>query len=347
MRRVTVALAERSYDVVIAPSLAGLAIAGESVVVTDTNVAPLHGHRVADLIGARDVVVLEEGEQHKTCDAWLGCVDRLLMGGFDRSSVVVAVGGGVVSDIAGFAAATAMRGMRFVVVPTTLLAMVDASVGGKTGVNHPAGKNLVGAFYQPELVWVSLDTLASLPVRERVAGLGEVVKTALLSEELFELVERLAPQLRAGEAAALARVVEHCVRIKAGVVQEDEHERGRRAVLNLGHTVAHALEVTLGYGALRHGEAVGLGLVAEAAWAAAHGHGVDPGIPKRIGALLGVLGLPQRCPEADIQALVAAMALDKKIRGDMITLPVPVRPGEVRLVRMPRVHLPHLLDWLP
>ena len=221
--------------------------------------------------------------------------------------------------------------------------MVDSSVGGKTGFNHPRGKNLVGAFHQPQLVWAALDTLTTLSARDRRAGLGEVVKTALLDDaEALAVLERDADALASGDPEATARAVAACVRCKASVVAEDEREAGRRAILNLGHTVGHGLEAALGYGTLLHGEAVALGLVEELAWTSSEGLTADSTLTGRIADLLGRMGLPTVLPEVDPNAVWGAMALDKKASGDTLALPVVVSAGNVRMMRLPRRRLPEL-----
>ena len=313
-----------------------------------TTVAAHHGDTLREELAAasllQDWVTLPEGEENKTLATWQRCVDGLLEARVDRKTPVVAFGGGVVGDIAGFAAASTLRGLPYVQVPTTLLAMVDSSVGGKTGVNHPRGKNLVGAFHQPRLVWAGLATLGTLAPRQLRAGLGEVVKTALIAgEAALAVLEVEAEALARGEPAALARQVATCVRTKAAVVAEDEREAGVRAWLNLGHTVGHGLENALGYGALLHGEAVGLGLLAEHRWAEESGH-ATPGLAARIESLLSRLGLPVEPPKYRQEAVVTAMHLDKKAYGAMVRVPICVRPGQVILLDLERTRLPELLQ---
>ncbi|MCB9665627.1 MAG: 3-dehydroquinate synthase [Alphaproteobacteria bacterium] len=357
-RVVSVALAERSYEVVVAPGLEGL---GEAVahatgarrvaLVTDDVVAPLWAVQAEASLAEAGIastrLTLPAGEEHKHLQTWATLVDGLLASGVDRRTPVVALGGGVVGDLAGFAAASALRGLPMVQVPTTLLAMVDSSVGGKTGFNHARGKNLVGAFHQPRLVWAALETLATLPARERGAGLGEVVKTALIADAaLLARLEVLAPALAAGEPDALGEVVARCVAIKAEVVAEDEREGGRRAILNAGHTAGHALEAALGYGTLLHGEAVALGLIAELSWARDEGLLEEADLPERVTRLVGALGLPVVAPAADASALGAALEVDKKSYGNRLTLPITVAAGRTRLVSLARARLPELVaSW--
>jgi 3-dehydroquinate synthase len=248
----------------------------------------------------------------------------------------------VLGDIAGFAAAATLRGLPFVQVPTTLLSMVDSSVGGKTGVNTRHGKNLVGAFHSPRGVWIATDTLGTLPPEELRAGLGEVLKTAVVADPaLFELAARVRPGDPA-QGELLEEIIARCVSAKAAIVSRDERESGGRIVLNAGHTVAHALETAVGP-TLRHGEAVAIGLVAEARWAVARGICADRDLPERIASAARAVGLPTEPPAADLAAVLAAARLDKKGAADKIRLPVPVRAGEVVVVDLDRASLPDLL----
>jgi len=351
---VPVALGERAYDVVVtSEGFAGLGAALQraglprrGVLVTETRVRPLWAEAVREALAGFDLaqIVLPEGEAHKTVATWSACVDALLDRGVDRRTPVLALGGGVLGDLAGFAAATVNRGVPLVQLPTTVLAMVDSSVGGKTAVNHPRGKNLVGAFHQPRLVWAALPTLTTLDPAERIAGLGEVVKTALVGDAaLLDTLEARAEALRAGDPEALGPVVARCVALKAEVVARDERESGWRAVLNAGHTVAHALEQALGFGALRHGEAVALGLLAETRWAVREGLCEDAALPARLERLLDRLGLPTTSPEVAEEALVVAMKVDKKVAGDRLVVPVPVRAGSMVLYDLPTRDLARLL----
>ena len=292
-------------------------------------------------------MLIPDGEVHKTVETWTDLVRQILAPEFRRGTAVVALGGGVVGDMAGFAAATALRGVPFVQLPTTLLAMVDSSVGGKTAVNLD-GKNRLGAFYQPTLVWAATDTLGTLPRGERLSGLGEVMKTALIdSEEMLRRVEVLAPALRGGEPDATAELVAACVRCKARVVAEDELERGNRAWLNAGHTLAHGLERVLGGERIRHGAAVAMGLIAETDWAVRQGTCLDPDLPRRLATLTRSLGLRGAPPPVDRAALVEALYLDKKAGADSVGVPVPVRAGEMTLVDVPLESLHTLVPESP
>jgi 3-dehydroquinate synthase len=260
----------------------------------------------------------------------------LVATGVDRRSVVVALGGGVVGDLAGFVAATYMRGIPYVQVPTTLLAAVDSSVGGKVAVDLPEGKNLVGAFYQPRLVVIDPEVLASLPPRELRAGLAEVVKHGvILDAEFFAYVEAHADGILAQEAAVLAAVIRRCCELKARVVSADERDEGLRAILNYGHTFAHALETVTGYQRFRHGEAVALGMVAASLLAEEMGK-VAPEVTRRQVALLRRLGLEVRLPaEFRLDELLACFRRDKKTLSGRLRFVLPVGLGEVEVVAEP------------
>lgn len=305
------------------------------VLVTDTNVAPLWARVVAAELDDPPLIVLPAGEARKDLHTWRLCVDRLLEVGVDRGTPVLALGGGVVGDLVGFAAACALRGLPLVQLPTTLLAMVDSSVGGKVGVNRPRGKNLVGAFHPPVLVWAALDALSTLPLRDLRSGLAEVVKVGLVCDaELLDLVEARAEALVGGRD--LEDVVVRAVRAKARVVEADEREQGLRILLNAGHTVGHALETAAGHGVLRHGEAVAIGLLAELRWAVGAGICRDPELPGRLERLLLRLGLPIRAEPVDRATALAAMRLDKKGRGDKIQIAFPLRAGASTVFELSR-----------
>ncbi|MCB9687332.1 MAG: 3-dehydroquinate synthase [Alphaproteobacteria bacterium] len=315
---------------------------GEAVLVTDEVVDPLWGDRLRARVPVRATLRLPSGEEHKTLATWERVVDELLRVPVDRATTVVALGGGVVGDVAGFAAAVTLRGLDVVQVPTTLLAMVDASIGGKTAVDHPLGKNLVGAFHPPLHVHAALETLSTLDAVQIAAGRGEVVKTALaLDAGLFA-------RLEAEAAPGHADVVRACVDAKIAVVTEDEREQGRRVVLNAGHTVGHAIERTLGYGVLPHGLAVMIGLVLEADHAVRTGVCEDSSLPDRLRAIGRRLGLPVELPAGlDPADLVAAASLDKKGRADTIRVPLPVRVGCMVPVDLPKRDLHHLFHARP
>lgn len=327
-------------------ALARVAPSPRAVLVTDAEVGPRWAEplraELADAGIAASTITIPSGEAHKHVGTWTTIVDGALAAGLDRGTPIVALGGGVVGDLAGFAGATLLRGVPVVQVPTTLLAMVDSSVGGKTGFDHALGKNLVGAFHPPVLVWAALDTLSTLPPGEWRSGLGEVVKTALVADAT--LWDRLVDD-PAGTVSgdALAATVAACVGAKAAIVAADPRESGLRACLNAGHTVGHALEVVAGFGTLPHGVAVGHGLVAETAWAEREGLVERPGLAAAIADVLGRLGWGPPPSGLDRGALVAAMRLDKKTRGDRITVPVVVRPGSARLLPLPTARLAELL----
>ena len=347
MQRVTVELGERSYDVCVTRGWDGLRQRlhgvghGPPVVITDDVVAPLYLDEVSRRLAPRATVVVPSGEGSKSWRRLGMVVDRLLEAGVDRRTPVVALGGGMVGDLAGLAAALTLRGLPVVQLPTTLLAMVDSAVGGKTAVNHPRGKNLVGAFHQPSLVWANLDTLDTLPPEQLASGLGEVVKTAVVGDATLLDVVAQGDRDRQGE------VVGRCVACKARVVAADEQESGVRAWLNAGHTVGHAVETAAGHGQVAHGVAVAHGLVAEARWAVAEGVCIDPDLPDRLADLLWRLRLPDLPATFDHGAAEAALQVDKKAVGDMMSLPVPRRAGEMVLVPVPRARLPELLQHLP
>lgn len=340
-----VALGQRSYDIAIGtgnlPTL-GRFVTDRSqvthaIVITDTNVKQPYAETcVASLAetGARvDLLVISAGEASKTVETaqrlWL----EFCRVGADRKSVVVAVGGGVIGDLAGFAAAAFARGLTFVQVPTTLLAHVDSSVGGKVGVNLPVAKNMVGAFWQPLGVLIDTDALATLPVREYCAGLAEVVKYGvILDAEFFAYLEHHVDALNQRQADVLQHVIARCCRLKADVVEQDEREvTGLRAVLNYGHTFAHALESETGYDRFLHGEAVSLGMVCAAKLAESLGR-IDAELRRRQHDLLAALGLPVRVPPLEHEALLAAMQRDKKVEHGRLRFVLPTRLGHVELV---------------
>ena len=326
---VAVALGERTYRVEIGrgvvtelPNVLCELRARSVVLVTDDRVWPAVRARIEPVFeGARVIarVVLPSGEAHKTLESIARIWDAAIDGGADRSTVIVAVGGGVVGDLAGFAASTLLRGVRVVQVPTTLLAMVDASVGGKTAIDRPQGKNLVGAFHQPSAVLADVALLDTLPARELGSGLAEVVKTALIGDaDLFDLLEKQASQLTSGDLELLTRVVRASIAHKARVVSEDERDAsGARASLNFGHTIGHALESHGGYATLTHGEAVGLGMLAALRVGLARGHG-DRSLIDRVTRLLATIGLPHVLDARDVEAALPFVTRDKKREGDRV-----------------------------
>ncbi len=330
MKSLTVDLGARSYPIYAGqslltdPSLYARHLAGRNVlVVTDSNVAPLYLRQVVDSLGNHNVgeVVLAAGEAHKTLDAVATIYDALMARKFDRSSTIIALGGGVVGDIAGFAAASFQRGIPFLQVPTTLLAQVDSSVGGKTGVNHPAGKNMIGAFHQPSAVIADIRTLKTLPDREYAAGLAEVIKYGLINQPQFFdwLGDNLDALLRL-DPDVVAEAVLACCQFKADIVAADERESGQRALLNLGHTFGHAIENAVGYGVWLHGEAVAAGICLAAHFSASSGHLATAEV-NRITQLLQRAGLPTQAPqEIGADQFLDLMSRDKKVRDQVLTL---------------------------
>jgi len=322
-------LGERSYPIAIGPGLLDDAallerhIGGNKVaIVTNTTVAPLYLDKVAGHLRAagRDVVeiVLPDGEEHKNWQSLNLVYDALLQNKCDRKTTLVALGGGVIGDLTGFAASSYMRGVPFVQIPTTLLSQVDSSVGGKTGINHPLGKNMIGAFYQPRAVIADTATLDTLPPRELSAGLAEVIKHgAILDATFFDWIEANIEKLMAREPQAIAHAIARSCEIKSEVVRKDEREGGLRAVLNFGHTFGHAIENGLGYGEWLHGEAVGCGMVMAADMSARLGL-IEPAAVERVRALVRAAGLPAEAPDLGEARWIELMEVDKKNEGGEI-----------------------------
>jgi 3-dehydroquinate synthase len=341
---IRVALGERSYDIEIGRG--NLAAAGEfvgrrlrvsrAVVITDSQVRSPHAERVAELLAASgkaaSVLAVPAGEASKSVAEAERLWTELARLKADRKTVIVAVGGGVVGDLAGFVAATYARGLAFVQIPTTLLAQVDSSVGGKVGINLPAAKNIVGAFWQPVGVLIDIDVLSTLPEREYRSGLAEVVKYGMiLDAAFFELLEARADAILA-RGDVLEQVIARCCRLKADVVERDERElTGLRAVLNYGHTFAHAIETVAGYGQFLHGEAVAIGMMSAARLAALLGR-IDQKLVDRQRELLTRLGLPTSAKGLDAEALLDAMQRDKKAEHGKLRFVLPTRLGHVELV---------------
>ena len=342
---VRVSLGARSYDIEIGAG--NLAAAGRfvaqrgavshAVVVTDANVETPHGRRAAESLAEAsatvDLAVVEPGEQSKSLASAAALWEKLLELGTDRASVVVAVGGGVIGDLAGFVAATYARGIPFFQVPTSLLAQVDSSVGGKVGINLPEAKNMVGAFLQPRGVLVDTATLETLPEREYRSGLGEVVKYGvILDAALFEYLEASAAPLARRDHDVLRRVIARCCRLKADVVEKDEREEtGLRAVLNYGHTFAHAFETLTGYERLLHGEAVAAGMLCASRLAERLGR-VDAALTARQRDLLAALGLPTEPPPLEPAEILRTMLHDKKVAHGRLRFVLPAELGRVELV---------------
>jgi 3-dehydroquinate synthase len=329
-RTLTVDLADRAYPIFIGSDLIGDSalyrphIHGTQVmIVSNETVAPLYLERVEAALSAYRVasVILPDGEQYKT----LGVLDRvytaLLQNRFDRRCTLLALGGGVVGDMTGFAAASYQRGVDFIQVPTTLLSQVDSSVGGKTGVNHPLGKNMIGSFHQPRCVIIDIATLDSLPDRELSAGLAVVIKYGLINDpEFFTWLEQNMARLVARDRDALSYAIERSCSDKAAVVAADERESGQRALLNLGHTFGHAIETGMGYGTWLHGEAVGAGMCMAAAMSAKLGWLSDQQV-RRVDRLVAAAGLPVRPPDqVSPERFLELMAVDKKVMNGQLRL---------------------------
>jgi 3-dehydroquinate synthase len=348
VEEVTVDLGPRSYQILVGsgllrlvgPRLAALGHRGRCALVTSERVGGLYRAAVEASLRAADfdpvVVALPDGEEQKTLATLAGLYDALLDAGLERRTPVIALGGGVVGDVAGFAAATLLRGVPVVQVPTTLLAQVDAAIGGKTGINHRVGKNLIGAFHQPRAVLADVDVLRTLPRREYVAGLAEVVKYGLIGDAgLFAELEARLDQLLTLEADVLVRVVAACARQKAAVVAADEREEtGARAVLNFGHTVGHAVETLTDYRRFLHGEAVAIGLVAACRVSRTLGL-CAPALVGRVQDMLGRAGLPAELPnELRGPQLAIAMRTDKKMAGGRVRFVAIEDVGRTRLVEL-------------
>jgi 3-dehydroquinate synthase len=338
MKTLQLALAERSYPIHIGADLIGRAelfvrhLAGERVaIVTNETVAPLYLAKLRAALAPRVPleIVLPDGEQHKTLEVWNRIFDSMLAARCDRRTTVIALGGGVVGDMAGFAAAVYQRGVPFLQVPTTLLSQVDSSVGGKTGVNHALGKNMIGAFYQPQAVIIDTDTLNTLPARELSAGLAEVIKYGLIRDpEFFVWLEANIDKLVARDKATLAEAIERSCRNKAEVVAADEREAGVRALLNFGHTFGHAIETGLGYGEWLHGEAVGAGMAMAADLSRRLGWLSDEDV-ERTRRLLRRARLPVAAPASMTTThFLELMSVDKKALAGKLRLVLLKRIGE-------------------
>jgi 3-dehydroquinate synthase len=345
--RVSIDLGDRGYHILIGRALLaddsvwqGLPRADTAVVVSNPVVAGLYGRALRNALAQqyRRVIEVElpDGEEHKQWSTANLIFDRLLAEGCDRKTVLFALGGGVVGDITGFAAGAYMRGVPFVQVPTTLLAQVDSSVGGKTAINHPRGKNMIGMFYQPRRVICDLDTLDTLPPRELSAGLAEVIKYGPVADAaFFDWTERHIDELCARDPAALAHAVQRSCEIKAAVVAADERETDLRVILNFGHTFGHAIETGLGYGQWLHGEAVGCGMVMASDLSVRLGL-VPPAFVDRVRALCQRAGLPVRAPRLEgPEQWLELMRLDKKAEGGEIRFVVIEHIGRAALRAVP------------
>jgi 3-dehydroquinate synthase len=332
MKTLELELGERSYPIHIGSQLIDRAdlykkhLKGSfTAVVTNQTVAPLYADRVVKTLESLGqkvrLVVLPDGEVYKTWETLQKIFDALLESGADRKSTLIALGGGVIGDMTGFAAASYMRGIRFIQVPTTLLSQVDSSVGGKTGINHPLGKNMIGAFYQPQAVIADLDTLKTLPPKELAAGLAEVVKHGAIADaDFFSWIEKNIEPLNACEPKAMEHAVQRSCEIKSQIVALDEKEGGVRATLNFGHTFGHAIEAGMGYGEWLHGEAVGCGMVLAADLSVRTGRLTKDDF-QRIKNLVTALKLPSVPPKLGVSSYIDLMSVDKKAEG-----------GEVRYI---------------
>jgi 3-dehydroquinate synthase len=344
MHTLHVELGERSYPIYIgrdlfadSDMLARHVLGTQVAIVSNETVAPLYVDRVRAALPAGAVVtdvVLPDGEQYKTLATLSVIFDRLLEDGHNRSTTIIAVGGGVVGDMAGFAAASYQRGVNFIQIPTTLLSQVDSSVGGKTGVNHPLGKNMIGAFYQPQAVFIDTNTLHTLPARELSAGLAEVIKYGLICDEPFyRWLQHHLPALLACEEGPLAEAIERSCTIKARVVAADEREGGIRAILNFGHTFGHAIETSEGYGQWLHGEAVAAGMVLALRLSAMRGD-ITAAEVEELTDMLSQLQLPVEPPtNMTAEDFLNLMQRDKKVID-----------GRLRLVLLRSIGVAHVCD---
>ena len=365
-QRVQIDLADRSYTIVIGDSqlddpktYVDLPSASTALIVTNVTVAPLYAARLQAAIASKykkvHLLVLPDGEEHKTWQTLNLIFDALLTHQCDRKTVLFALGGGVVGDMTGFAAASYMRGVPFVQIPTTLLAQVDSSVGGKTAINHPLGKNMIGAFYQPVQVICDLDTLNTLPQRELSAGLAEVIKYGPIADmRFFDWLEDNMDSLLARDPQSLAYAVKRSCEIKAWVVAQDERETGLRAILNFGHTFGHAIETGLGYGQWLHGEAVGCGMVMAATLSYRLGL-VSKRHSDRLTALIQRAGLPVKGPllpsdqahpsDDNAGRYLAHMRLDKKSDAGAIKFVVINEPGQATVQGVPDDLVRSVIDY--
>ena len=365
IERVNIDFAERSYSILVGKGMLGdastfaqLPVGNAALIVTNTAVAPLYAAQLLSALQTHfkqvHTVVLPDGEEHKTWQTLHLIFDSLLGHACDRKTVLFALGGGVVGDMTGFAAASFMRGVPFVQVPTTLLAQVDSSVGGKTAINHPLGKNMIGAFYQPSLVVCDLKTLETLPKRELSAGLAEVIKYGpIIDMAFFEWIEANIDALLARQPVALAYAVKRSCEIKAWVVGQDERESGLRALLNFGHTFGHAIEAGMGYGKWLHGEAVACGMVMAARLSERLGL-IDENLVQRLKDLIAAAGLPVMGPRlpptrsgdvaTNADRYLALMRVDKKASAGEIRFVVIDRPGSASVRTAPDALVRQVID---
>ncbi len=342
MKRLNIDLGVRSYDILIGRALLGRIAEfipnppRRAVLVTNPEINRLYGKIACDSLNAAGIqtgcVEIPEGESHKTIEDLGRIYDFLLENSYDRQTLLIALGGGVIGDMTGFAAATFQRGVPYVQIPTTLLSQVDSSVGGKTAVNHPAGKNMIGAFYQPRAVIADLDTLQSLPADEFRCGLAEIIKYGVIEDPaLFSYLEANVGPILNQDTDSLAHIIETSCAIKARVVEKDEHESKYRMVLNFGHTLGHAIEALTGYRQYKHGEAIAMGMVFAAKLSCFLGQCDEP-VVRRIEALVEQYGLPVKVPQFDAEAYIDAMRRDKKAHDSHIRFILVKAIGEVEIV---------------
>ena len=325
-----------SNEKFLAAELESKLVGSRVCIITNATVRNLYGRLAETFFGGLDVTFfeIEDGEQYKSFQTYRAVIDFLVSKEFDRTLNLVALGGGVVGDLCGFVSATYLRGVNFIQIPTTLLAQVDSSVGGKTGINHPAGKNLIGAFYQPSAVLIDPDVLLSLPKREYVAGLAEVIKYGLIyDQDFFSWIESNASNLASREIPAVATAITRSCEIKAEIVSLDERELGIRAILNFGHTVGHAIETVSGYGTWLHGEAVSIGI--EIACSLSYEMGlIELEALERIRHTLIALGLPTVASNlvgSDVDLLMDTIRLDKKVKDGLLTFILILEIGKVKI----------------
>jgi len=344
MEKIRVELAERSYDIIIGSTildklgenLKALNLSPHIAIVSNPTVFSLYGERVSESVKKTGfnvvTVTVPDGEEYKDLLRVQYIYDELLRHKLDRSSALIALGGGVIGDMTGFAASTYMRGISYVQVPTTLLAQVDSSVGGKTGVNHSLGKNMIGTFWQPGLVWIDVETLQTLPKREVLAGLAEVIKYGVIFDKgLFDFLETNRGMILNLDYNALTHIIKRSCKIKAEVVAKDERESGLRAILNYGHTIGHAIETLTGYTQFLHGEAVAIGMYREAVLSHVLGF-IGKEQVMRIKAVIDAYGLPSEMPpEVSADSLLASMQLDKKTVAGQLKFILPEKIGAVRI----------------
>lgn len=344
MEKVRVDLAERSYDIYIGKE--NLSLIGEKIarfefspkiaVISNPTVFGLYGDKVINSLKEANFdcvsVIIPDGEEYKNITWVYNIITELLKNRLDRKACLIALGGGVIGDLTGFVASIYMRGINFIQIPTTLLAQVDSSVGGKTGVNHELGKNMIGTFYQPRLVWIDIDTLKTLPRRELLCGIAEIIKYGVIwDKSLFEFLEKNKESILSLDPSALTYIIKRSCEIKADVVSRDEREKGVRAILNYGHTIGHAIETETGYKRYLHGEAIAIGMNVEARISELMGL-LDKEDALRIKAVIDSYGLPSFFLEGmNVDHLITHMLVDKKIEAGEMRFVLPIRIGEVKI----------------